>query len=714
MAGSLASRASAARESIAFPKEISSEAFSILREISYLGSKTSAVGRDLLIRLMERRDELGTLNGIVDDLAAQYGLFPYVQMPEAQSASGLIAYEMHAANPLRAEGFVFHALQAELFRKLSAGENVILSAPTSFGKSAVIDAVIASGKWHNIVIIVPTIALIDEFRRRLTRFSPTYKIVTHNAQELRERNVFVLTQERFLDIDLSAISIDLFMIDEFYKLDEEHRDSGRRDLLNQAFYKLHATGAQYYLTGPNIDHISADVPAEVSAHFMSTEYRTVAVDYVQESIREGENDTEALLRVVKDLEGPTLVYCRSLARVRDAVQALSGSRNGFEATESVSELSDWAGANYHAEWFVAEALKTGIGTHNSAVPRSLARRIVDLFNNGELNYLVCTSSLIEGVNTAARNVVIFDGVLDKKPLDHFTFANISGRAGRMFRNFVGTVVSFSDAPAVEETVVDFPVLSQSERATDTTLLQIDPRDLRDEARRRLDPIIKQHDLSLEVIRANRGLDPELQIEVARTVRSAGRKQQSLLQWSGVPNFEQLAFTCTLIMALTPSSARSGMNARILATRLNRLRATHSDVPTLIREQMTYVPDASRATENVLSFMRNWAGHRVPRQLRALELIVNEIRHELGFDRVSYTFYAASVEALFLPLHFVTLEEYGVPHTVSRKLARLGLRGDSLDELLVSLKEISFHPRLESMLEPAELPMVLDAAQNLGL
>ena len=521
------------------------------------GADDPALGRDLLIRLMERRGELGSLNGIVDDLAAQYGLFPYVQVPAAQSEAGLIAYEMHASNPLNNEGFVFHALQAELFRKLCARENVILSAPTSFGKSAVIDALIASEKWHNIVIIVPTIALIDEFRRRLTRFSPTYKIVTHSAQELRERNVFVLTQERFLDFNINDMNVDLFMIDEFYKLDEEHRDSGRRDLLNQAFYKLHATGAQYYLTGPNIDRISTDVPDEVSAHFMKTGYRTVAVDYVQETVREGESDTEALLRVAKGLDGPTLVYCRSLARVRNAVQALSDSMEDFEVTESVSDLSAWAADNYHPEWFVAAALRAGVGTYNSAVPRSLARRMVDLFNDGDLNFLVCTSSLIEGVNTAARNVVIFDGILDKKPLDHFTFANISGRAGRMFKNFVGTVVSFSEPPIVEETVVDFPVLSQSDRATEATLLQVDPALLQDNAKQRLEPLFKQRELSVEVLRANRGIDPELQIAVARRVRLATRKEQALLDWTGTPSFEELVFACTLVMDLRSEERRVG-------------------------------------------------------------------------------------------------------------------------------------------------------------
>ena len=57
---------------------------------------------------------------------------------------------------------VFHRVQAQVYWHLIDGENVILSAPTSFGKSLIIDALIASGKYRRIVLVVPTIAPIDE------------------------------------------------------------------------------------------------------------------------------------------------------------------------------------------------------------------------------------------------------------------------------------------------------------------------------------------------------------------------------------------------------------------------------------------------------------------------------------------------------------------------------------------------------------------------
>ena len=129
-------------------------------------------------------------------------------------------FEAHKP-PIDEPGLLFHTLQLQIYRDLAAGRNVVLSASTSVGKSLVVDAVIASGKHRHVVIIVPTIALIDETRRRLAkRFGAAYDIVTHPTQEVDPScsTIFVLTQERALARqDLGAVSF--FVIDEFYKLD---------------------------------------------------------------------------------------------------------------------------------------------------------------------------------------------------------------------------------------------------------------------------------------------------------------------------------------------------------------------------------------------------------------------------------------------------------------------------------------------------------------
>jgi replicative superfamily II helicase len=226
----------------------------MLSGIAALGSRgAQSESRELLLRVLDRRDALGGGGPLLNALIREHGLFPYVDDPDSLGAADRLAYEVH--RPIGIDGIVFHAKQAEVYRLLADGHNVVLSAPTSFGKSLIIDGIIATGMYRSVVLIVPTIALIDETRRRLARrFRDQYKIVTHPSQPPGEHTVYVLTQERFLDIPAARFAnVDFFAIDEFYKLDSPQNDE-RSGLLNQAFHQLHATGAQFYLLAPRPQH----------------------------------------------------------------------------------------------------------------------------------------------------------------------------------------------------------------------------------------------------------------------------------------------------------------------------------------------------------------------------------------------------------------------------------------------------------------------------
>lgn len=144
---------------------------------------------------------------------------------------------------------VFHRLQAHVYNLLMQRKNVVLSASTSVGKSLVIDAILASKQYSKIVVVVPTIALIDETRRRMVkRFRSYCNIITHPSQEatLSLANVYLLTQERVLqrgDLD----DVDFFVIDEFYKLDlENDSDEKNRSIdLSLAFHRLAKQGRNF-------------------------------------------------------------------------------------------------------------------------------------------------------------------------------------------------------------------------------------------------------------------------------------------------------------------------------------------------------------------------------------------------------------------------------------------------------------------------------------
>lgn len=246
-------------ERVMTPDRIQEAPFEVLRDLSALTNRAASVdeyspeAQRAILYALENRRHFGRFEEVLMGLVRANGLYPYLDERMLLQRDAL-AYEAH--RPLGITDVVFHREQAEVYSRLIAGESVILSAPTSFGKSLIIDALIASENYRNIVVIVPTIALIDETRRRLaSRFSGVFKIITHSSQQRDERNVFVMTQERVLDIEWAQGEVDLFVIDEFYKLDPR-RDSDRSMLLNQAFYSLARTGAQFYMLGPSIEGVA--------------------------------------------------------------------------------------------------------------------------------------------------------------------------------------------------------------------------------------------------------------------------------------------------------------------------------------------------------------------------------------------------------------------------------------------------------------------------
>ena len=131
----------------------------------YFNNGKSNEGRELLYHVMDHNVLPHNYDPILTTLQESAGIYPYIQTSNLTSTSDLIAYEAH--RPIGTSDIVLHSGQFDAYNRLMDGENVVLSAPTSFGKSLLIDILIMSGKYHNIVVIVPTIALIDETRKRL-------------------------------------------------------------------------------------------------------------------------------------------------------------------------------------------------------------------------------------------------------------------------------------------------------------------------------------------------------------------------------------------------------------------------------------------------------------------------------------------------------------------------------------------------------------------
>lgn len=80
-----------------------------------------------------------------------------------------------------------HPEQIEIIEKIKENDALIVSAPTSFGKTFCVFEYIARTMPNNIVLIVPTLALIEEYIKKIIkkyhRLFSKYKIHTHIDEE---------------------------------------------------------------------------------------------------------------------------------------------------------------------------------------------------------------------------------------------------------------------------------------------------------------------------------------------------------------------------------------------------------------------------------------------------------------------------------------------------------------------------------------------------
>lgn len=414
--------------------------------------------RNELIKLLDFHEQKNiAYSELVNHLIRESGLYPYLEL-ETASWQDKFVYEVFKADVGEREELTLHREQSALLKKLLDGKSLAVSAPTSFGKSFVIDAYISMIKPQNVVIIVPTIALTDETRRRLyKKFANEYKIITTTEVELGEKNIFIFPQERAINYVNKIEYLDILIIDEFYKASSNF-DKDRSPTLVKAILKLGKVAKQKYFLAPNISSLE-DNPFTQDMEFYPLDFNTVYLEQqkLYEEIKGDEQlKSNHLLEIIGIPNKKTLIYAGTYVNIERLSNLLLGNFP-IKTTKLLTDFSEWLSTNYDYNWNLTNLVKRGIGIHNGRLHRSLSQIQVKLFEETDgIDNLLSTSSIIEGVNTSAENVVIWSNKNGQVKINDFTYKNIMGRGGRMFRHFIGKIFILEQPPAEAQTQLGIP------------------------------------------------------------------------------------------------------------------------------------------------------------------------------------------------------------------------------------------------------------------
>ena len=658
--------------------------------------------QDIVLRLLEVKEKFPEKIKLLEHLVGELGLFPYLD-------TNYLGYKDKIRNsffsaPIKGN-FTFHIKQAEVFNRILKGENIVLSAPTSFGKSLIIESILGSGVFKNIVIVVPTIALIDELKNKFFEYKNDYKIITQSHQSIEEKNIFIFTQERVLECE-NLDNIDFFIIDEFYKLMPIRTEDLRCDRLNLAFEKLYKKVQRFYMLGPNIQGLVDGLEMDLNCTFLKfDEFKTVSSNEEYFRVRENGNDIdkdidrdrnlfEILPQIIERRE-QTVIFCKSPQRV--AIVMAKILESGLLDLMNVnSELSLWLKNTYHDDWTLASAIEHGLAYHHGKLPRALSSLIVELFNKEELKILVCTSTLIEGVNTSAKNMIIYDDcITGREKLDAFTFNNISGRSGRMFKYFVGNVFIFGQRPEPQLPFIDIPIMTQSEYISNSMLLQISD-ELTDENKTKISHLLEQSILPIYILKKHQGIPPERLLEFANALIQHHTAWYRNMRWEGIyPTSFQLQHL-SMIMFNYFGVNRMSSSVRSYKHLNNRLRSIiqlESD-KSLIEKEFNYrfrnnsEYTVDEAVQTIFDFKRNLIGYNLPKIILAINDIQEYIFRGKGyFDYGNYEAFAYSLESFYEIPAITTLEEFGIPFEISKKISeRINLTSDDdIDSTIDKIK-----------------------------
>ncbi len=420
-------------------------------------------------------------------LMAQIGNFPGAKFIE----------DLHDAAPSTLQGFLAQQIlrginsieidgksvpltdfQREVWRALLRSELTSISAPTSAGKSFLVIEYICqkalSSQSFTAIYVAPTRALLAEVGRKFSaRLGDPSDIRVSTVPGLdpegRTKQIYVLTQERLhVLLSLANVSADIVVVDEAQNLADGARGMILQDCLERirrvsqrTKVVLLSPGAVGFVDVARLlDLGQIDVRTTGLSPVLQNRIRVEAIRGNPKSLNLsliGENSVTPIgvLRTERGVGdartrlaaaalelgglGGSLVYATGPVEAEATSKQLTAdlAKEGVGGRE---ELCEFIKQHIHPDYGLANMVLHGVAFHYGRMPTLLREALERGFSEGNIRYLVCTTTLFQGVNLPARSVFINTPTRGRGTLlEPAQLWNFAGRAGRLGKDIVGNV-----------------------------------------------------------------------------------------------------------------------------------------------------------------------------------------------------------------------------------------------------------------------------------
>lgn len=382
---------------------------------------------------------------------------------------------------------ILNNFQIKFWEGIEDSNWISVSAPTSAGKSFTLEVWIKNYIQQNvnklIIYLVPTRALISQVEGELkNRLNLEIKATIVNVASLplsrvlkpNFSNVLVFTQERlhiFLNSFIVQPKVDILIVDEAHKVGDGYRGVALQQVIENVYAankNVKVIFASPFTSNPEL--LLEDGPQErkltinssdvtvnqnliwVTQKPRKTKEWKISLCLANEVIDIGEFSLEnSPSQVTKRLPFVALalsrnspgnvIYVNGAADAEKTANLLYDSLPNSESIDSeVLSLIDLSEKIIHKKFLLNKVLKKGIAFHYGNIPLIVKSEIERLFSANKINYLICTSTLVEGVNMSCKNIFLRGpkkGQSSKMSAEDFW--NLAGRAGRWGKEFQGNI-----------------------------------------------------------------------------------------------------------------------------------------------------------------------------------------------------------------------------------------------------------------------------------
>lgn len=390
--------------------------------------------------------------------------------------------------------FLITDFQKKIWNSIDSEKLIGISAPTSAGKSFVILLKILKKLCHenfDVVYIVPTLSLLnqvsEDFYNKIQQLNIPNCTVSNSYVENRTspiNTIFVLTQEKAISAfsdERNKFTKDIILVaDEIQNIERIKEDTDERakilfDTLNEFRYKDNVK--KIIISGPRIEDIETtgtdifgiktkDVTSYESpvlnltysickekSNYYLNQYCTLTDFPLKKRISKAQiiygygkktyddgflSYLNYIVDSLKDQQN--IIFSPTASTARKIACFLNGNTN---INPKLTELITYYQSSIHPKYSMCETLIKGVAYHHGKLPHHVRRTIEIAIHEKWVSNIACTTTLLQGVNLPAQNIIIRNPHLyvTKRPnsteLSNYEMANLRGRAGRLLKDFIG-------------------------------------------------------------------------------------------------------------------------------------------------------------------------------------------------------------------------------------------------------------------------------------